>query len=193
MTNTRPSAAIVGGGLSGLTSAYRLQEKGWDVRVFEAASIAGGRVNTVAESGYLCDTGATVVHLTYYRWYMDLAAELGLHVSPSPPYFGVYRDGRVRLLRMDRPLRSGLSTDLISLGSKIRTLRLAWDVGRAKFGGLLDSVDFHKGAPIDTETCREYAHRALTDEIDAYLLDPICRVMQIADSDKVGKLTLFSA
>lgn len=52
----KPQIAIIGAGLAGLTSAYRLQQKGYMVDVFEARPRVGGRVHSVYlqnfEGGY---------------------------------------------------------------------------------------------------------------------------------------------
>lgn len=42
--NKTPKVAVIGAGLAGLTAAYRLYQKGFDVEVFEARSRVGGRV-----------------------------------------------------------------------------------------------------------------------------------------------------
>jgi protoporphyrinogen/coproporphyrinogen III oxidase len=187
-----PSAAIVGGGLSGLAAAYRLQVAGWVVRVFEAEPRAGGRVETVTGAGYLADTAASAVGAGYPA-YHALARELGLPIKPGPPHVGIYREGRIRLLRMDRPVRSGLTSDLLSVNGKLRMARMGLDVARARTRGYLDSTAIGKAAPIDTETARDYSRRAVGVEIDRYVSDPITRIMQIADSDKVTKAELLSA
>jgi len=41
-----PNIAVIGAGLAGLTAAYRLQEQGYDVHVYEAHQRPGGRVLT---------------------------------------------------------------------------------------------------------------------------------------------------
>ncbi|MEX5363845.1 FAD-dependent oxidoreductase [Pseudomonas guariconensis] len=41
--DTSPTAIVVGGGLAGLTAAYELQNKGWQVTLLEAKSGMGGR------------------------------------------------------------------------------------------------------------------------------------------------------
>ena len=38
---------VIGAGLSGLTAAYRLQQKGVDVEIYEARSRVGGRVQSI--------------------------------------------------------------------------------------------------------------------------------------------------
>ena len=52
-----PKIVVIGAGLSGLTCAYRLQEKGFDVSVYEAHNRVGGRVFTVSVDGYLAELG----------------------------------------------------------------------------------------------------------------------------------------
>jgi oxygen-dependent protoporphyrinogen oxidase len=65
-------------------------------------------------------------------------------------------------------------------------------VALAKARGRLDYADMRKAAPLDTESARAYATRALSAELDSYLCEPIVRTMLIADTDKVSKVELFS-
>lgn len=184
-------AAIVGAGLSGLTAAYRLRAAGWQVDVFEATDRPGGRVQTVRRDGYAIDTGASALGSTYHS-YLALARELGIEMRPTASYIGIRRAGATHLLDMDRMVRSGLATPLLSLGAKLRVPRLATDVAMAKARGRLDYADMRKAAPLDTESARAYARRALSAELDSYLCEPIVRTMLIADTDKVSKVELLS-
>jgi oxygen-dependent protoporphyrinogen oxidase len=186
-----PAAAVAGAGLAGLTAAHRLCTAGWDVTVFEASDGVGGRVQTVARDGYLIDTGATALATTYTD-YLDLVAELGLAVRPAAPIVGVYRDGRVHELRMDRMLRTGARTRLLSRRAKLRAGRLAADVARARLRGQLDYADMRRAAPLDTESAATYAERALGGELAAYLCEPVVRTMLIADAEIASKVELFS-
>jgi protoporphyrinogen/coproporphyrinogen III oxidase len=184
-------AAIVGAGVSGLTAGYRLQTAGWQVDVFEATNSPGGRVQTVRRDGYAIDTGASALGSTYHS-YLGLARELGLEMRPTAPYIGIRRAGATHLLNMDKMISSGLGTSLLSVGAKLRVARLAIDVVMAKARGRLDYADMRKAAPLDTESARTYARRALSDELDSYLCEPIVRTMLIADTDKVSKVELLS-
>ena len=125
------TAAIVGAGLSGLTAGHRLRQAGWEVTVFESEDRVGGRVETIERDGYVIDTAATAVGGSYHA-YVALAAELGLTILPAPPYTGIVRDGKIHLLQMDKMLRAGLGTKLLSPAAKLRAIRLGVDAMRAK-------------------------------------------------------------
>ncbi|HTK66769.1 MAG TPA: FAD-dependent oxidoreductase [Pseudonocardia sp.] len=184
-------AAVVGAGIAGLTSAWRLKQAGWEVEVFEASDHAGGRVETVGKDGYLLDTGATAI-AARYPIFTALATELGLEIVPTAPYLGVVRDGRIRLLRLDRLVSSGLRTDLLSPLTKLRLVRVVLDIVVNKLRGRLDYDDLRRAAPLDTETARDYLVRLAGHEADAYLGEPITRALLLADSDQVSRVELMS-
>ncbi|MEK7410931.1 MAG: FAD-dependent oxidoreductase, partial [Actinomycetota bacterium] len=52
------SVAVVGGGVSGLTCARRLSQRGLHVIVFEAAPVLGGQIRTATVAGHHVDMGA---------------------------------------------------------------------------------------------------------------------------------------
>src|SRR5688572_20901289 len=49
--------AVVGGGISGLATAYELQRRGLSVRVLEAGTRAGGVITTERFDGWVVDGG----------------------------------------------------------------------------------------------------------------------------------------
>lgn len=149
------------------------------VEVFEAEPRAGGRVETIVQHGYCVDTGATTF-AARYPVATQLAEELSLRIVDTAPYLGVYRDGRFRLLRLDRLIRSGLRTDLLTLSTKL-SLR-----------GMLSYEDLRAAAPLDTETARDYVRRLAGAEADAYFGGPITRALLLADSGKVSRVELMS-
>jgi oxygen-dependent protoporphyrinogen oxidase len=184
-------AAVVGAGVAGLTSAWRLEQAGWEVEVFEASDHAGGRVETVGKDGYLLDTGATAI-AARYPIFTALVRELGLEIIPTAPYLGVVRDGRIRLLRLDRLVSSGLRTDLLSPLTKLRLVRLGLDILVNKMRGRLNYDDLRAAAPLDTETARDYVRRLAGPEADEFLGEPITRALLLADSDQVSRVELMS-
>lgn len=71
--------AIVGAGLAGLTAAYRLQQRGHEVTVYEANNQVGGRAQLLNRPGTddWADVGSQYFH-SNYRFGMALIKDLGL-------------------------------------------------------------------------------------------------------------------
>lgn len=72
---------VVGGGLAGLTAAYRLQQQGCDVELYEARERVGGRVLSAEINGHIAELGGQSLNdggdaLTI----RGLIAEMGLEV-----------------------------------------------------------------------------------------------------------------
>ena len=57
MSSSPKSIAVIGAGITGLTAAFRLHQRGFRVQVFEQATRTGGSIQTVSESGYLIEAG----------------------------------------------------------------------------------------------------------------------------------------
>ena len=80
--NPPRSIAIIGGGVAGLTAAYRLQEAGAKPVVFEASNRWGGRMFTVYDfyKGMFCELGGEFVD-TNHEDLQKLGAELGVEMQ----------------------------------------------------------------------------------------------------------------
>lgn len=68
----------MGGGISGLTTAYQMVKQGYDVTVIEAANGLGGHMQT-SQSGF--DMGAQLIS-TREKGIIALATELGVELDP---------------------------------------------------------------------------------------------------------------
>lgn len=77
--------AVIGGGISGLTTAYLLKKKGFDVTVFEAADTVGGNVQTVTRDGFTIEQGPN--SLLKSPRFVELVKSLDLEdqVLPADP------------------------------------------------------------------------------------------------------------
>ena len=93
----RPSVGIVGGGILGLTCAYRLAQQGVDVSLFERGTDLGGLVGNFDFDGYPADRFYHVVLPTDDR-VLGLAEEVGLGRDEfrfRGTGVGFYDDGRL--------------------------------------------------------------------------------------------------
>ena len=63
MPHTSPTIAVIGAGITGLTAAYRLSERGYAVKVFEQSAQTGGAIRTFSENGYVIEGGPNSLQL----------------------------------------------------------------------------------------------------------------------------------
>jgi protoporphyrinogen/coproporphyrinogen III oxidase len=79
-----PRIAIIGGGLSGVSTAYELTRRGCtDFVLYESSGRLGGIVETHREDGFIIECGADS-WVTEKPWARDLAIELGLEDQLIP-------------------------------------------------------------------------------------------------------------
>ncbi len=64
MTLENTQAAIIGGGITGLSAAYLLEQEGYDYRLFEAAGRVGGLCRSERSGGYTFDYTGHLLHFT---------------------------------------------------------------------------------------------------------------------------------
>lgn len=84
MTRNAPSIAVVGAGISGLTFATALKERGLSCVVFERSERVGGKSHTVELLGRAHDLGATMGVPIDYRPVLRLSRRAGIRTIPFP-------------------------------------------------------------------------------------------------------------
>jgi protoporphyrinogen oxidase len=133
---TRPTVGIVGGGILGLTAAYRLASAGVNVSLYERASDLGGLVGTFDFDGHPVDRFYHVI-LPGDDRVRGLAEELGLgdRFRFRASGVGFYDDGRLFSMTSPREL---LSFPLIPFPDRIRLGAFA---ARCQVGSSHDSLD----------------------------------------------------
>jgi oxygen-dependent protoporphyrinogen oxidase len=106
---------VVGGGISGLTAAYRLASRGYRVELLEASDRTGGKLRSGSIAGVRVDVGAEAM-LARRPEAVGLAREVGLADllrDPGTTRAGLWaRDG---LRRFPRPMVQGVPGDLDDL------------------------------------------------------------------------------
>ena len=100
-------AVVIGGGLSGLAACYQLEKTNLRYTLIEVKRRVGGGIQSIAERGFLMDTGPFVLRaLADESW----LAELGLsqQLCPLADDAFVFRAGAESLIQaLARPLRGG--------------------------------------------------------------------------------------
>lgn len=143
--------AVAGGGLAGLVAARRLAERGIDVILHEATDRLGGRVGSDRADGFVLDRGFQVLFPAYpaVRRELDLVA---LDLQSFKPGAVVARPGRRSVLsdpiRDPRALSATLFNTEITLGDKLRVLRLQRALAGRSTEEVLDHDDRSVGAAL---------------------------------------------
>jgi len=121
-----PKVVVVGAGLAGLTTAYRLQQVGYDVEVFEARGRVGGRVFTVQVGGRPAELGGqNLLDGGKAENILSLIEELGLETVLQQEELHVhYLDGDTIVDASER-LQKVYGYTAESLRTRLEQIRLA--------------------------------------------------------------------
>src|SRR6185503_900020 len=159
---SRPAVAIVGGGILGMTAAYRLAQAGVHVALYERSNDLGGLVGSFDFDGYPVDRFYHVNLPTDDR-ILALAEELGLSDKWRfrPTKVGFYDDGR--LFSMTSP-KEFLTFPVMRMHDR---LRLGTFVARCQMIKGYDELD---DTPL-LEWLRRLCGRRVVDRLWAPLLD----------------------
>lgn len=171
--------AVIGGGVSGLTTAREvLGKRGeWDVRVLEADTRPGGTMKSDRVEGCLCEWGPNGF-LTNVPHTLDLAHRLGLgdRLLPADDCAAkrfLWVRGGLRALPM-KPA-AFLRSDVLTLRGRLRVLL----------------EPFQGGPPADAEdTVSSFARRRIGAEASSVLVDAMVSGIYAGDP---GRLSLEAA
>ena len=117
--------AIIGAGITGLTAAFELKQRGVDCTVFEASDRVGCVIHTVREEGFLVECGPNSVLDTHPNL-GKLVVDLGLENNKLPANAAaqnrfIVRDGQPIALPSSPP--AFFTSKAFSVSAKLRLLR----------------------------------------------------------------------
>ena len=182
-----PRLAVIGGGISGLTAAYRLRQllPQAKIELFEAGDRLGGVLHTRREEGLLMECGADSF-FNKLPAAVELCQELGLgdEIIPTnaePRRALILHAGKLHpvpegFVQM-RPEKSGpmLRTGLLSWRGKLRMLAERWISSPAE----LANEDFD-------ESVASFATRRLGREVFERMVQPLLAGVYTADPYKLS-------
>jgi protoporphyrinogen/coproporphyrinogen III oxidase len=168
--------AVIGAGISGLACAYRLQQLGLDVSVFESNSAAGGMIDSVERDGFLFEAGPQSFQGTPAL--LELIRELGLEEllqkadARAPRYILLH--GHLRKIPMSP--QALLASTLLNPVSR-------WKIA---------SEPFKKSQPpTEEESVAAFVRRKFGHEILEYLVAPFVSGVYAGDPEKLSLKAAF--
>ncbi|MFA6468445.1 MAG: protoporphyrinogen oxidase [Bacteroidota bacterium] len=154
---TTSQVTIIGGGISGLTTAWWLRKNGFSIALFEQDDAVGGTMKTVKQDGWLIETGPNSA-LETSPLFKTLFEDIGIkeelvYANPAGNNRYILRDGKLHPL----PMSPGkfFKSKLWSFSGKLR-LVLEPFIGRAE----------------KEETIAEFVERRLGKEFLDYAINP---------------------
>ncbi len=188
MSQDNQRLAIIGGGISGLAAAQRLERIGaqLDVTLLEAGPRLGGVLQTEYADGFCLELGPDSI-LSRLPWAVDLCREIGFDdqlVSTNSSPSGVHVVCRGRLERIPEGLAlmaprrvwPFVTTRILSLRGKLR-MAADYVIPRRR-----DDAD---------ETLTEFSCRRLGREAFERLVQPLASGIYMGDPDKLGIRATF--
>lgn len=179
MTN-KTTAGILGGGISGLATAWYLEKRGIDTTVYEKNASAGGVIQTEQSANWLVEKGPNTLMVRSGRIW-NLLDELGLDTeiaragNKAKKRF-IVKDGK------PVPLPTGLSdflkTGLLSPGAKLR---------------LLAEPFIAKGNTNNDESVADFIRRRLGKEVLDYGINPFVAGIYAGTPERLSAKHTFPA
>jgi oxygen-dependent protoporphyrinogen oxidase len=168
--------AVIGAGISGLACAYRLQQLGLDVTVFEVNDSAGGLIDSVQKEGLLFEAGPQSFQGTPAL--VTLIRELGLEsqlqtADPRAPRY-VLLHGHLRKIPMSP--QALLASSLLNPISR-------WNIATEPFK--------KSRPPTEEESVANFVRRKFGNEILEYLVAPFVSGVYAGDPEKLSLKAAF--
>jgi oxygen-dependent protoporphyrinogen oxidase len=169
--------AIIGAGITGLTAAFELKEKGIDCTVFEASDQVGGCIKTVHQDGFLVECGPNSI-LDTHPSLGKLISRLGLDdqklgSNPAASNRFIVRDGKPVALPSSPPAL--LKSKAFSTKAKLRLLK----------------EPFIKSKSTESESLADFVVRRLGQEFLDYAINPFVSGVYAGDPAKLATCHAF--
>ncbi len=179
-----PKILVIGGGISGLTCAWRLRQLGLPVLLLERGSRFGGVIETVDENGFRFDVGpqsfTNTPALSELIDELSLDGELGLggellRADPRAPRY-ILQGGRLVPAPFSPPRL--LTTPLLSARTKLR---------------ILSEPLRHSHPPDEDESIAAFVRRKFGADVLANLVGPFVSGVWAGDPEKLSLAATFPA
>ena len=163
--------AVIGAGLTGLTTAYYLKKKGVDVTIYEKDDRTGGVIQTVSKDGFTIENGPSTGVLGWPEA-LELIEDLGglckLEIADeNAKYRWIWKGDRWHALPSG--LIGGVKTPLFTFADKLRLL----------------GEPFRKPGTNPNETLANLVRRRMGESFLNYAVDPFVLGIYSGDPEKL--------
>lgn len=168
--------AIVGGGISGLATAYQLACEGVEFTLFEASEQLGGIVETVHRQGFVIECGPDS-WVTEKPWARELAVELGLEdqiIASNDQWRRTYvLQGGVRQTRLV-PIPDGMRMMVPARwGPLLESPLFSWQARLAYLREPKRAQELKRSAPAHDESVADFVRRHFGEEVASTIAGPL--------------------
>ncbi len=168
--------AIVGGGISGLATAYQLACEGVEFTLFEASARLGGIVETVHRQGFVIECGPDS-WVTEKPWARDLAIELGLQdqIIPSNDQWRrtYVQMGNARFPQLV-PIPDGMRMMVpVKWGPLLESPLFDWQARLAYLREPKRAEELKQSAPDHDESVEDFVRRHFGEEVAHTIAGPL--------------------
>lgn len=181
---------VVGGGVCGLTAAYRLKQAGFEPVVLDRNDYTGGRTKSEVENGFITDKGACLFPSSY-KAAMDLARELGLRNRQHAvrAIAKVETGSRSYDFDMDHPFLSILRVPGLSLIDKLSLIRLL--PALLKYWSVLRFEDLSGAIGADLESAEQFCLKRITRRAYDVIINPTLRTIFAVNGSQISAATML--
>ncbi|MCA9215068.1 MAG: protoporphyrinogen oxidase [Planctomycetales bacterium] len=191
--NLSRKIAVLGGGICGLTSAYRLSKckPDWRVKLFESSDRLGGLLGTREENGYLVEQSAdNFISNAAAPWANDLCHEIGFDheiIAPNEEHRRALIWLRGKLHAIPDGFQLMKTSDI---GAVFRSSLLSWP-GKFRLAAEPFIPTLRAGVNgdpnrIPDESLASFATRRLGKEAFERLVQPLVAGIYTADANKLS-------
>ncbi|MHA1108516.1 MAG: protoporphyrinogen oxidase [Alphaproteobacteria bacterium] len=172
--------AIIGGGVSGLATAYDLKRQGFRVVVLERQARAGGNAVSERIGGFLMEHGPSTVNASA-REALDFSAQLGLdgmrcELGPGVRQRYLVDDGALSAISI-KPL-GFLMSKYLSLPGRLRVMA---------------EIAISRPRCDDDETVAQFCNRRFGNEFTSRVIDPLVGGLYAGRADELSISAVFPA
>jgi oxygen-dependent protoporphyrinogen oxidase len=169
--NIQPRIAVIGGGLTGLTTAFYLKKAGIDVHIFEKTNRVGGVIKTSHENGFTLESGpntGVLSHPEAAELIENLQGDCELEIADEAAKARwIWKAGKWEPLPSG--LFKGITTPLFTFSDKLRLL----------------GEPFRKKGENPNETLKELVLRRMGQSFLDYAVDPFILGIYSGDPAKL--------